>query len=105
MILTTFNLTQKVALVTGAAQGLGQGLAVGLAEAGADVAVLDVRSAAETQQQIESLGRRCFVIQKELRGLSAAGAAEIVQSVVVALGRFDILFNNAGIIRRAAAGT
>ena len=103
MILSTFNLTHKVALVTGAAQGLGQGLAVGLAEAGADVAVLDVRPATETQQQIEALGRQCFVIQKDLHGLSAAEADGIVQSVATALGRLDILFNNAGIIRRAAA--
>jgi 2-deoxy-D-gluconate 3-dehydrogenase len=98
-----FNLSTKVALVTGAAQGLGQGMALGLAEAGADVAVLDVRLAVETQQQIESLGRRCFVIQKDLRNLSAQDADEIVQSVAAKLGRFDILFNNAGIIRRSNA--
>ena len=103
MILNAFNLSNKIALVTGAAQGLGQGMAVGLAEAGADVAVLDVRPAVETQHLIEALGRKCFVIEKDLRSLSAAGAAEVVQSVVASLGRFDILFNNAGIIRRANA--
>ena len=103
MILNAFNLSNKIALVTGAAQGLGQGMAVGLAEAGADVAVLDVRPAVETQHLIEALGRKCFIIEKDLRSLSADGAAEVVQSVVAALGRFDILFNNAGIIRRANA--
>jgi len=103
MILDAFKLDGKVALVTGAAQGLGQGMALGLAEAGADVAVLDARRSGETQHLIEAMGRRCFVIEKDLRNLSAEAASAVVQSVVESLGRFDILFNNAGIIRRSKA--
>ena len=103
MILDAFKLDGKVALVTGSAQGLGQGMALGLAEAGADVAVLDARLARETQRMIEQLGRRCFVIEKDLRNLSASAATDVIQSVVGALGRLDILFNNAGIIRRSKA--
>ena len=103
MILDAFRLDGKVALVTGAAQGLGQAMALGLAEAGADVAVLDTRQSHETQRLIERLSRRCFVIEKDLLNLSATGAANIIQSAVSALGRLDILFNNAGIIRRTNA--
>lgn len=103
MILDAFRLTGKVALVTGAARGLGQAMAVGLAEAGADVAVLDVNPATETQARIESLGRRCVPIARDLLDLTPDGAADIVRSCVAELGRLDILFNNAGIIRRSDA--
>lgn len=103
MILDAFRLTGKVALVTGAARGLGRAMAVGLAEAGADVATLDLNPAPETKAEIESLGRRCVVLHRDLFGLTPEGATDIVRSCVAELGRFDILFNNAGIIRRASA--
>ncbi len=102
-ILDDFRLDGKVALVTGAAQGLGRGLAVGLAEAGADVAVLDVSPLDETSEQITSLGRRCHAMDENLLGADAALAERLVSDCVSALGRLDILVNNAGIIRRAPA--
>ncbi len=102
-ILDDFKLDGKVALVTGAAQGLGQGLALGLAEAGADVAVLDVSPLDETSEQITSLGRRCHAMDENLLGADAALAKRLVSDCVSALGRLDILVNNAGIIRRAPA--
>jgi 2-deoxy-D-gluconate 3-dehydrogenase len=102
-ILDDFKLDGKVALVTGAAQGLGQGLALGLAEAGADVAVLDVSPLDETSEQITSLGRRCHAMDENLLGADAALAERLVSDCVSALGRLDILVNNAGIIRRAPA--
>jgi 2-dehydro-3-deoxy-D-gluconate 5-dehydrogenase len=102
-ILDDFRLDGKVALVTGAGRGLGQALAVGLAEAGADVAVLDVASLDETREQIEGLGRRCHAMNHDLLEARAEEAARIVDECAAELGRLDILVNNAGIIRRSPA--
>ncbi len=103
MVLNTFKLDGKVALVTGAAQGLGQGMALGLAEAGADVMLLDRNPADTTAEQVRGLGRRAEVLQVDLRGLDPLRAESIIAQCVNALGRLDILFNNAGIIRRSPA--
>lgn len=103
MILDAFKLNGKVALVTGAAQGLGQALALGLAEAGADVVTLDRRACDETLQQVALLGRRGHGLTFDLQGVTPSVAQEVIQECVTQLGRFDILVNNAGIIRRAAA--
>jgi 2-deoxy-D-gluconate 3-dehydrogenase len=102
-ILDDFKLDGRSALVTGAGQGLGQALAVGLAEAGADVAVLDVVSLDETQEQISSQGRKCHVLSYDLGKTNAEVAGEIISECASELGRLDILVNNAGIIRRAPA--
>ena len=102
-ILDDFALDGRVALVTGAGRGLGQALAVGLAEAGADVAVLDVLPLDETREQIERLGRRCHAMNVDLMEARAEQAAGIVGECATELGRLDILVNNAGIIRRAPA--
>ena len=102
-ILDDFALDGRVALVTGAGRGLGQALAVGLAEAGADVAVLDVLPLEETREQIEKLGRRCHAMNVDLTEARAEQAAGIVGECATELDRLDILVNNAGIIRRAPA--
>ena len=102
-ILDAFRLEGKVALVTGAGRGLGQAMALGLAEAGADVAGLDVLSLQETQHQVEALGRRFLAVACNLREASVDLLNQVVQQVVGAMGRLDILVNNAGIIRRAPA--
>lgn len=102
-ILDAFRLDGRVALVTGAARGLGQAIALGLAEAGADVVTLDVLDPDETVKRITALGRRAHPLTRDLLGLVEADAAEIVGESVAALGRLDILVNNAGIIRRAPA--
>ena len=102
-ILDDFSLEGKVALVTGAARGLGQGIALGLAEAGADIAALDIVSVEETGEQVSALGRRFHAMNANLLETKADQAAKIVGECVGELGRLDILVNNAGIIRRAPA--
>jgi 2-dehydro-3-deoxy-D-gluconate 5-dehydrogenase len=102
-ILDNFALDGRVALVTGAGRGLGQALAVGLAEAGADVAVLDVVPLEETREKVSALSRRCHTMNFDLLGTRAERAAGIVSECVAELGRLDILVNNAGIIRRSPA--
>ena len=96
-----FDLTGKVALVTGANTGIGQGIALALAGAGADVALVGRSAATETAAQVEALGRRASVIGADLSTI--APVAEVVERTVAELGGLDILVNNAGIIRRADA--
>jgi 2-dehydro-3-deoxy-D-gluconate 5-dehydrogenase len=100
-ILDSFRLEGKVALVTGAGRGLGQAIAVGLAEAGADIAGMDVISLEETCLQVEAIGKRFLSIYCNLREESIAQLNEASEQVAAELGRLDILVNNAGIIRRA----
>jgi 2-deoxy-D-gluconate 3-dehydrogenase len=102
-VLDDFRLEGKVALVTGAARGLGQGIARGLAEAGADVAALDIVSVAETGDLVRNEGRRFHAMNVDLLEADAKLASEVVEECVSELGRLDILVNNAGIIRRAPA--
>jgi 2-deoxy-D-gluconate 3-dehydrogenase len=99
MILDKFKLDGKVAIVTGSARGLGQAIAIGLAEAGADIALVDILDMKNTQQQIEKLGRKCITIKADLSSKDCVD--DIVNSTVKKLGGIDILVNNAGIIRRA----
>ena len=102
-VLDDFRLDGKVALVTGAARGLGQGIARGLAEAGADVAALDIVSVAETGDLVRNEGSRFHAMNVDLLEADAKLASEVVEECVSELGRLDILVNNAGIIRRAPA--
>ena len=100
MILDKFKLDGKVAVVTGAGRGLGQGAALGFAEAGADVALVDVIGTDETAAQVRAMGRRVCQVQANL--MDRAAIHRVVDRVVRELGGIDILLNNAGIIRRAA---
>ncbi|NTW38548.1 MAG: 2-dehydro-3-deoxy-D-gluconate 5-dehydrogenase KduD [Cellulomonadaceae bacterium] len=101
MILDSFRLDGKVALVTGSSRGLGQAAALALAEAGADLVLLDRAPAHETAQKVEALGRRAHLIVQDLIAATPQELEESIGSVVDAMGRIDILVNNAGIIRRA----
>jgi 2-deoxy-D-gluconate 3-dehydrogenase len=102
-VLDDFSLDGKVALVTGAARGLGQSIALGLAEAGADIAALDIVSVDETGEMVQNEGRRFHAMNVDLLESGAQLAADVIEECVSALGRLDILVNNAGIIRRAPA--
>ena len=98
MILEQFNLSGKVALVTGCSSGLGEAMACGLAEAGADVAGVYNQGQPKLEEKFEALGRKFKGIQADLA--SIAPVKGIVQEAVNAFGRLDILVNSAGIIRR-----
>ncbi len=99
MILDKFKLDGKVAVVTGAARGLGQGMAIGLAEAGADVVLVDILDMSETRNRIEQLGRRCETVTADLSKKESVDI--IINRTLEAMGGLDILVNCAGIIRRA----
>lgn len=96
-----FDLTGKVAIVTGANTGIGQAIALALAGAGADVALAGRSAADETADQIRALGRRAALIEADLS--TPAPVQKVVDETLAGLGRLDILVNNAGIIRRAEA--
>ena len=96
-----FDLTGKVALVTGANTGIGQGIALALAAAGADIAAVGRSSCDETLAGVESLGRRGTFIKADLSTIEPVSG--VVGDCLDRLGGLDILVNNAGIIRRADA--
>jgi len=94
-----FDLNDKVALVTGAARGLGQAIAVRLAEAGADVALCDLNAEwlEETAEKVKALGRRA-----ECYGVNVAEGESVtagIKAIVKDFGKIDILVNNAGITK------
>ncbi|HAD84428.1 MAG TPA: 2-deoxy-D-gluconate 3-dehydrogenase [Brevundimonas sp.] len=96
-----FDLTGKVALVTGGNTGLGQGIALALAAAGADVASVARRASDDTVGKVLAKGRKAVSIQADLTSMEPI--ERILEETEAALGPVDILVNNAGIIRRADA--
>ena len=95
---TDFDLTGKVAIVTGSAAGLGRGMALGLAQAGADIVGVDYAATDETQKMIEAEGKKYLGITANL--MLTEPLKGIVEQAVSEFGHVDILVNNAGIIRR-----
>ncbi len=97
----SFDLTGKVAMVTGANTGIGQGLALALAGAGADLVVVGHIAPDETIVEIEKLGRKVKFVEANL--MSIEPIDRVVSEAIAAFGHVDILVNNAGIIRREDA--
>lgn len=91
-----FKLTGKVAVVTGASEGIGSALAIGLAEAGADIIVCSRREEKlrEVKAEIEKTGRKAEVFVLDLRRLSDIEGLK--KFILDRFGRVDILVNNAG---------
>jgi 2-deoxy-D-gluconate 3-dehydrogenase len=98
---TNFDLTGKVAIVTGCTAGLGQGMALGLAQAGADILGVDYRGTEETKKMVEKIGRKYVGVVADL--ISIEPVKSIVETALKEFGHVDILVNNAGIIRREDA--
>lgn len=92
-----FDLQGEVALVTGAARGIGHACALALAHAGADVALglLNVQSADDLQSEIEAMGRHALRLQMDVTRLDQIQQA--IDETVAHFGRLDILVNNAGL--------
>lgn len=97
-----FSLEGKVALVTGAAAGIGAAISTALARAGADVACHgNTRGPDEVVRAVQGTGRQALSVQGDLTDPGAP--ARIVGATLERFGRIDILVNNAGTIRRAPA--
>jgi NAD(P)-dependent dehydrogenase (short-subunit alcohol dehydrogenase family) len=92
-----FDLEGQVALVTGAARGLGRAISLALANAGADVALglRDANAGGDVASEVEALGCRALPLQMDVTELDQVFRA--VDDTVERLGRLDILVNNAGL--------
>ncbi|MBI4880799.1 MAG: 3-oxoacyl-[acyl-carrier-protein] reductase [Planctomycetes bacterium] len=93
------DLSGKTALVTGAARGIGRAIALRLAQAGADVALVDLDAdmCGPAAESIRELGRRAVALGADVADFAQASAA--AERALAELGRLDILVNNAGITR------
>lgn len=93
------RLKDKVALVTGSAQGIGREIALAFAKEGCDVIISDVNlgKAQDTKQEIENLGRKSLAIELDVTNLSQVG--EAVNKILDKFPKIDILVNNAGITK------
>jgi NAD(P)-dependent dehydrogenase (short-subunit alcohol dehydrogenase family) len=101
--MNSFDLSGKVALVTGTSRGLGQYFARALARAGADIAMTsrDAEKLGSFRNELEALGRRTFSVALDVRDHSSI--LEAVASVEQQAGKIDILVNNAGCNNRKPA--
>ena len=95
------TLTDRVAIVTGAGNGIGRATALALGQAGAHVAVVDIDQAAaeKTAADVTALGRRSLAIGADVGDV--ASIDKMVRQITDAFGRIDVLVNNAGVTRRA----
>jgi 3-oxoacyl-[acyl-carrier protein] reductase len=92
-------LNGKVAVVTGAAQGIGKTITVLLAEKGASLVLCDINleAAEETAREIEERGGKCLVLKSDVSNFQ--DAEKIIKQAVERFGSIDILINNAGITK------
>ena len=95
------SLNDKVALVTGAAQGMGRAIALRLANEGASIVAADIngRLVEQTSIDIRELGREAIAVEADIGDIDDIN--RVVEEALNAFGRIDILVNNAGVTRFA----
>lgn len=96
-----FDLSGKVAVVTGGTRGLGKDMAIGLASAGADIAVIGRHVGTEVLEEIRSEGVKAVGFTYDLANFD--GYDQLIQDIVDEMGQIDILINNAGVQKRHPA--
>jgi NAD(P)-dependent dehydrogenase (short-subunit alcohol dehydrogenase family) len=103
---SSFGLQDKIAIVTGASQGIGRAIAIGLAQAGAHVVLAKYPDKRQdeikaVQAEIESLGRKAMIVQADVAKVDQVRA--LMDKAQSSFGRIDILVNNAGWTATTAA--
>jgi 2-deoxy-D-gluconate 3-dehydrogenase len=95
-MLREYNLQGKVAIITGAARGIGRGIALTMAEAGADIIATDIAEEynQQTAAEIRKLGRQCLPLTVDVT--KADQVQNMVNEAISRFGKIDILVNNAG---------
>jgi len=100
MIKDLYDLSGKVALVTGGSRGIGRAICLAFAEAGADILLNYARSdkqADDVKRQIEAMGRKCVTVRADVSKFEQA--QNLGKAVINHFGKVDILINNAGVNR------
>jgi NAD(P)-dependent dehydrogenase (short-subunit alcohol dehydrogenase family) len=91
-----FSLEGRVALVTGAAQGIGRAIAELFAEKGANIVLVDINASTETAVVVKGFGRELLELQADLT--KSSDIASVVEAAMKRFGRIDILSNTAGVV-------
>lgn len=96
-IIEKFKLTGKKAYVTGGARGIGKSVSIALAQAGADIAIvdMDIDEAEKTARELESYGIKTIAVQANVT--NPQDVNKMIDTILEAFGTIDIAFNNAGI--------
>ncbi|WP_240468544.1 SDR family oxidoreductase [Gracilibacillus sp. YIM 98692] len=96
-----FDLSGKVAAITGPTRGIGRSIALGLAESGADIALIQRHNQDDVKKEVEDLGVKCEIILCDLSKREDLHAC--IPRIISEFGAIDILVNNGGIQRRSPA--
>ena len=91
-----FNLSNRVAIVTGGGRGIGRAIVLALAREGSNVVIADVISADKVVEEVKAIGRQSLALRIDVTKMDQV--QEMVKKAIDIFGRLDILVNNAGVI-------